>query len=119
VTSVLAAVASNQSAGQCFNIVEAQTAAMRLFYEQVISAAGASLELVRVPDETLPSDLQNTGAPGQHLLASPAKANTVLSWRDTASPQILRRAVTWHLAHPPSKPDNDFSDDDAALAAAR
>jgi hypothetical protein len=34
---------------------------MRLFYEQVISAAGACLELVRVPDEALPPDLRETG----------------------------------------------------------
>jgi nucleoside-diphosphate-sugar epimerase len=114
--AVLAALASKRAAGQCLNIVEAQTAPMRLFYEQVISAADASLELVRVPDETLPSDLQNTGALSQHLLASPARASTMLGWRDTASRQILRRAVAWHLDHPPSDPDNDFSADDAALA---
>jgi hypothetical protein len=51
---VLAALASRLDPGQCLNIAEASTALMRLFYEQVISAAGASLELVRVPDETLP-----------------------------------------------------------------
>lgn len=116
--AVLAALASGQGSGQCLNIVEAQTASMRLFYEQIISATGASLELVRVTDETLPSDLRDTGALGQHLLASPAKANTVLGWRDTASRQVLCRAVAWHLARPPGEPDDDFSDDDAALAAA-
>jgi uncharacterized protein YbjT (DUF2867 family) len=114
--AVLAALASKRAAGQCLNIVEAQSAPMRLFYEQIISAADASLELVRVPDETLPSDLQNTGALSQHLLASPARASTMLGWGDTASHQILRRAVAWHLDHPPSDPDNDFSADDAALA---
>lgn len=40
----------------------------------------------------------------------------MLGWKDTASRQILRRAVAWHLSHPPSDPDNDFSGDDAALA---
>jgi nucleoside-diphosphate-sugar epimerase len=115
--AVLAALAGEQGSGLSLNIVETQTAPMRLFYEQVVSAAGASLELVRVPDETLPSDLRDTGAVGQHLLASPARASTVLGWRGTTTQQILRGAVAWHLAHPPSEPDDDFSEDDAALAA--
>ncbi len=116
--AVLAALASDQGSGRCLNIVEAQTAPMRLFYEQVISAADGTLEQVRVPDETLPPDLRDTGALSQHLLASPARAVTMLGWRDTAGPQILRRAVGWHLAHPPGEPDDDFSADDAALAGA-
>ncbi len=116
--AVLVAQASRRSAGECFNIVGAQTSPMRLFYEQVITAADASLELVRVPDESLPPDLQRAGAPGQHLLASPAKAHALLGWRDTAEHHVLRRAVAWHLEHPPSDPDSDFSADDAALARA-
>jgi nucleoside-diphosphate-sugar epimerase len=92
---------------------------MRLLYEQVISAADASLELVRVPDEALPPDLRGTGALSQHLLASPARARELLGWQDTANRQLLNRAVAWHLGHPPSDPDNDFSSDDAALARAQ
>jgi hypothetical protein len=91
---------------------------MRLFYEQVISAAGASLELVPVPDHALPFDLQVTGTPSQHLLVSPEKAREVLGWNATARPQTLHRAVTWHLSHPPPHADNDFTADDDALAAA-
>jgi nucleoside-diphosphate-sugar epimerase len=90
----------------CLNIVEGQAAPMRLFYEQVISAAGASLELVRVPDE-LPPDLRETGTLSQHLLASPLKARDVLGWHATASPQVLRRAVGWHLSHSPGDADTD------------
>ncbi len=116
--AVLAALAGGQGSGQCFNIVEAQTAPMRLFYEQVISVTGGSLEQVRVPDQTLPRDLRDTGALSQHLLASPARAAAVLGWRDTADLEVLRRAVSWHLAHPPGEPDDDFSADDAALASA-
>ena len=117
--AVLTALSTRRAAGQCLNIVEDQTAPMRLFYEQVISAAGASLELVRVPDEALPPDLQETGTLSQHLLASPAKAREVLGWQATPSPPVLRRAVTWHLAHPPADADTGFSADDTALAAAR
>ncbi|MDX6389375.1 MAG: hypothetical protein QOJ73_438 [Streptosporangiaceae bacterium] len=117
--AVLAALGTRRSAGQCLNIVEGQAAPMRLFYEQVISAAGASLELVRAPDEALPPDLQDTGTLSQHLLVSPLKAREVLGWHAAASPQVLRRAVAWHLSHPPGDADTDFSGDDDALAAAR
>lgn len=50
-------------------------------------------------------------------MASPAKAREVLGWRAATDPQVLRRAVAWHLRHPPGDPDTDFSADDAALAA--
>lgn len=115
--AVLAALASRQSMGDYFNIVEAQTPPMRLFYEQVITAAAAGLRLVRVADDALPSDLRDTGAVGQHLLTSSAKARAVLGWQDAADYDTLRRAVGWHLEHPPSGQDGDFSADDAALDA--
>ena len=118
---MLCALGSRRAAGQCLNIVEGQTAPMRLFYEQVISAAGASLELVRVPDEVLPPDLRETGTLSQHLLVSPLKARDVLGWTATASAsaQVLERAVAWHLRHPPDDADTGFTADDEALAAAR
>jgi nucleoside-diphosphate-sugar epimerase len=115
--AVLAALESGRGAGQCLNIVEDQTAPMRLFYEQVIAAAGADLDLVRVPDEALPPDLEITGTPSQHLLVSPAKARDVLGWHATADPEVLRRAVAWHLSNPPRDADANFAADDAALAA--
>jgi nucleoside-diphosphate-sugar epimerase len=116
--AVLAALGTGWGAGQCLNIVEEQAAPMRLHYEQVIAAADASLELVRVPDEALPADLAVTGTISQHLMASPAKAREVLGWRAAADQQVLRRAVAWHLRHPPDDAGTDFSADDAALAAA-
>ena len=119
--AVLCALGTRRAAGQCLNIVEGQTAPMRLFYQQVISAAGASLELVRVPDEVLPPDLRETGTLSQHLLVSPLKARDVLGWTATASAsaQVLERAVAWHLRHPPDDADTGFTADDEALAAAR
>lgn len=117
--AVLAALGTSAGAGQCLNIAEEQAAPMRLFYEQVASAAGARLELARVPDEVLPADLRLTGTPSQHLLVSPLRAREVLGWRAAADGQVLRRAVAWHLRHPPPGADPGFADDDAALAAAR
>jgi nucleoside-diphosphate-sugar epimerase len=117
--AVLAAMETGRGTGQCLNIVEDQVSAIRLFFEQVITAAGAELELVRVPDDALPLDLQITGTVSQHLQVSPLKAREVLGWHATADPQVLRRAVAWHLGHPPRDADADFTGDDNALAAAR
>ncbi|HEX5113798.1 MAG TPA: NAD-dependent epimerase/dehydratase family protein [Pseudonocardiaceae bacterium] len=95
--AVLAALDTPAGAGECFNIVEAQTAPIRLFFEQVIAAASADLELVRVPDAALPPDLRAAGALDQHLLASPAKAQRVLHWQETDREDNVRRSVHWHL----------------------
>ncbi|MEP7026940.1 MAG: NAD-dependent epimerase/dehydratase family protein, partial [Actinomycetota bacterium] len=114
--AVLAALETPAAAGECINVVEARTAPMQLFYAQVAAAAGG-LELVRVPDGALPPDLRSTGAASQHLLASPAKAGDLLGWQDMAGPDVLRRAVAWHLSHPPTAPGTGFAADDEALQA--
>jgi nucleoside-diphosphate-sugar epimerase len=116
--AVLIALETGRGAGQCLNIVEHQTSPMRLFYEQVITAAGAGLELVPVPEEALPPDLRLTGTVSQHLMASPARAREVLGWQAAADPDVLRRAVAWHLRHPPGDAEAGFAADDAALARA-
>ncbi len=114
--AVLAVLASRRCSGECLNIVEAQTPPIRLLYQQIITAAGADLELVRVPASALPADLRATGELSQHLLASAAKARDLLGWQDRAGDQELRRSVAWHRTHPPSEPDTDWSPDDRALA---
>lgn len=113
--AALAAIENPAGAGECFNIVEPQAAPVRLFFEQIISAADADLELVRVPDHALPPDLRATGALAQHLLASPAKAQRILGWVATEREDNLRRSVRWHLDHPPEQWSTDFTADDAAL----
>jgi nucleoside-diphosphate-sugar epimerase len=118
VLAALAVLGNESGVGQVFNIVEARTAPMRLFYEQIVAAAGAELELVRVRDDLLPADLRAVGAVEQHLLASAQKARDVLGWRDSDGTTVLRRSVRWHLEHPPPEWDSDFSADDAALGAA-
>jgi nucleoside-diphosphate-sugar epimerase len=115
--AVLAALAGDR--GGCFNIVESQTAPMRLFYRQIIEATGATLDLVRVDDRALPADLGSVGASDQHMLMSAQKARDVLGWRESDPDAALRRSVQWHLAHPPDEWSRDFSADDAALRTAQ
>jgi nucleoside-diphosphate-sugar epimerase len=99
-----------------FNIVEPRTAPYRLFAEQILAAAEANdVELVRVRDDLLPSDLSLTGALDQYLLMDSSKARTVLGWAPADPAETLRASVRWHLDHPPADPSPDFSEDDAVL----
>jgi nucleoside-diphosphate-sugar epimerase len=84
----------------------------------ILEAAGSSAELVRVADEVLPEDLKTTGTMTQHVAASARRARKLLGWTTSDPAETLRATVRWHLAHPPSKPDLDFSPDDRALETA-
>lgn len=103
-------------AGQVFNLSENPCAPMRLWAQQIVTAAGADLELVDVPTAVLPPDLALTGDVTQHLLADPGKAERVLGWRHAPPEPFVARSVRWHLDHPPETPGrDDFAADDAAL----
>ncbi len=117
--AVLAALATERGRGECFNIVEEQTAPMRLFYEQVVAAAGARLDFVSVDDRVLPADLGAVGAAEQHMLISAQKARDVLGWRGSDPETSLRNSVHWHMAHAPAEWSHDFTADDAARLTAR
>jgi nucleoside-diphosphate-sugar epimerase len=106
------------AAGEVFNLCEDRTYSVRLWARMILEAAGASAELVRVPDNLLPEDLQETGTLSQHIMASARKARTVLGWKTSDPEQTLRTTVRWHLDHPPASPDSDFSADDRALDGA-
>ena len=106
------------AAGEAFNLCESRCAPLRLWIEQIITSAGAELDLVRVPDQALPEDLGITGDIAQHLLMSPAKAQAVLGWVHRNAAECVRESVGWHMRHPPSGSDADFDCDDHALALA-
>jgi nucleoside-diphosphate-sugar epimerase len=105
--------------GEAFNIVERYTAPYRLFAEQILAAAdGSDIELVRVPDDKLPSDLGLTGSLSQHLLMDGAKAREVLGWNESEPSAALSRSVRWHLDNPPAETARDWAEDESALAVA-
>jgi nucleoside-diphosphate-sugar epimerase len=116
--AVRLALESESTRGQTFNLSERQTASVRLWAEQILQVAEFDAELVRVPDDVLPPDLEQTGAMSQHLQADPSKAAALLGWIHGDPLDGLRRSVRWHLANPPTDPDPGFEADDAALAAA-
>ena len=105
-----------EAGGEVFNLCEEPCAPIRLWIEQIIAAAGADLELVRVPDAALPEDLDITGDIAQHWMASAEKARRVLGWRHGDPADRVAASVHWHLEHPPP-PRTDFAADDAALSA--
>jgi hypothetical protein len=72
-----------------------------------------------VPEELVPEDMEATKAIAQHFLVDSRKAATVLGWRPADPADTIPVSVRWHLENPPEEPDQDFSPDDRALAAAR
>jgi nucleoside-diphosphate-sugar epimerase len=100
-----------------FNICEAQSPTIRLWAQDILSAASSTAELTRVPEEHLPPDLAMTAAQ-QPLLATPAKAQRLLGWSETDPASALTESVNWHLANPPADASQDFTADDRALQRA-
>ncbi|OEV02658.1 hypothetical protein AN216_14250 [Streptomyces oceani] len=120
-TGVLAALDTRAADGRTFNLGETETWPVSTWFTQIIEAAGAEAELVRVPDTALPPDLTLTAAPAQHLLVSVARAQAVLGWAPGTPAEGVARSVRWHLDNPPDGPawtDADTAADDAALARA-
>jgi hypothetical protein len=52
----------------------------------------------------------------QHVVFDGYKAGQLLDWRPDPAAG-LARSVAWHLGHPPADASDDFTADDAALAA--
>ncbi len=111
------AIENDSVAGEIFNLGETVTYPMGLWTQMILDAAGSKAELVRVPDDKLPDDLDLTGAVQQHLLCDCSKARTVLGFDDTDPRDALKISVEWHLNNPPEEPKDDFSSDDEALAS--
>ncbi|MHB8612580.1 MAG: NAD-dependent epimerase/dehydratase family protein [Candidatus Dormibacteraceae bacterium] len=105
------------AAGHVFNMCEERTYSMRLWSRMILDAAGSTAELVRVSDELLPGDLEPTGTMTQHIACSAQKARSMLGWTTSDPAESLETTVRWHLANPPTNPDNDFGADDRALAS--
>jgi hypothetical protein len=102
-----------------FNLGEILTWPMSSWFDQIVNATGANVELVRAPDHALPPDLALTAAPAQHLLVSTARAQAALAWAPGEPADRVAQSVRWHLAHPPATrwTDEDTARDEAALAA--
>ena len=118
-TAVLAALDRPSAAsGQVFNVGDLTTGTVRDYALAIVAAAGSEASLVTVPEDLVPSDLEDTRSIAQHFLVDSRKAATVLGWRPSDPAETIGVSVRWHLAHPPAESDQDFSPDDRALAAA-
>jgi nucleoside-diphosphate-sugar epimerase len=117
-SAVLAATGSDAAPGQIFNIVESASGTVADWVRQILAAAGHDAELVPVPDQDVPEDLDLTRDHPQHMLYSNNKARTLLGWHPADPEPGTAASVRWHLAHPPATPDPDFTPDDQALQSA-
>ena len=106
------------AAGQVFNVGDLASDTVLDHARRILSAAGHEASLVTVPEKLVPEDLESTRSTAQHFLVDSRKAATVLGWQPSAPATTIPLSVRWHLAHPPSESDEDFSPDDRALAAA-
>ncbi len=103
------------AAGEVFNVTESSSVTMRGWYEQILQAADATtLELVTVPDELVPPDLQFTVESRHHLVMDAGKIDRLLGWHHRNPADTVGESVRWHLAHPPDT-DGAFELDDKAL----
>jgi nucleoside-diphosphate-sugar epimerase len=109
------ALESTSTGGIALNLCEDRTYSMAMWSRMILEAAGSSAELVRVADDVLPEDLKPTGTMPQHIAASARRARAMLGWTTSDPAETLRATVSWHLVHPPSNPDPDFTADDRAL----
>ena len=103
--------------GGVFNVCEDRTYSMRMWAQMILEAAESKAELVRVPDDRLPEDLNLTGTVRQHIAATARKARAELGWTTSDPLETLRTTVRWHLDHPPATSNADFAADDRALEA--
>ena len=94
------------------------TDTVRDYAVRILAAAGYQAELVTVPEPLVPDDMEATKSIPQHFLVDSRKAMTSLGWRPSDPAQTIPISVRWHLENPPADPDQDFSPDNRALAAA-
>lgn len=107
------------TSGEIFNVGDLATDTIRDHAARILAAAGSDAELVTVPDELVPADLENTKSVAQHFLCDCGKLARTVGWRPLDITAATGRSVKWHLNHPPEAADADFSADDRALTAAR
>jgi nucleoside-diphosphate-sugar epimerase len=112
------ALESDRSAGEIFNLSEANAWSVGWWVKRILEAGGWDPELVRVPEERLPEDMWWTKTFAQHLVIDPRKARELLGWTHADHVIGIARSVKWHLANPPNDADTDFSADDLALSPA-
>ena len=109
------ALESNEG-GEAFNLAEESCEPIGLWMRRIAAAADAEVELVKVPDDRLPEDLEIAGAIPQHWLVGASKAHERLGWLHAPAERCIAQSVRWHLDHPPAA--DDFSADDVALSEA-
>lgn len=120
---VLAAEQPEVAAGEIFNVGHRQVWTVERLAQQVGKVLNREWEVVSVPDEILaPDSLLYPKMP--HIVADTEKVRRVLGWMETINQaEGLRRAVEWHLEHPPDAAHLPYSFDykleDRVLAAYR
>jgi nucleoside-diphosphate-sugar epimerase len=101
-------------AADVFNVCEQESWRMREWAERIQQASSCTAELVQVPEERLPTDMQLAATFRGNLSFDAGKLRESLGWTETDRLEALQRSVSWHLSHPPDE-NGDFVEDEQAL----
>lgn len=104
---------------EILNVAPARTHTAAQWARSILDAGGFRAELVPVPESVLPADLFLSRGVSQHLLFTPDKIRSLLSWQDADLDARVAQSVRWRLLHPEvpnPPPPYDPAPDDQALA---
>jgi len=114
------AVIDERAAGRIYNVGEADPLPEAEWVRAIGRAAGWSGEVVVVPRDRLPEQLQWDGDSDQDFVADTTRIRAELGYAEGASrDEALRRTVAWERANPPTDVLSDMFDyaaEDEALA---
>ena len=120
--AITLAVERPSATGQIYNVGDRITLSMAGWVRAIGNVLGWDGEIVLVPDERLPSHLQNPYIFQQHFLFDTTKIRRELGYQELVDPDdALCLTVEWQSGNPPSDADRrplDYAAEDAALKEA-
>jgi nucleoside-diphosphate-sugar epimerase len=101
--AVALAAVSDRSAGQIYNVGEADTLTELEWAQAIARTMGWSGEFVTQPDDRLPPYLRAPGNTAQHWVADTSRIRNDLGFEERISrDEAIRRTVEWERANPPT-----------------
>lgn len=119
--AIALAVTDDRAAGRTYNVAEPEALSQEAWLRAVARIAGWHGEIVALPRERLPAQLQSANNYAQHMDVDSTRIRRELGYAERVAPdEGIARAVAWERAHSPERVDPrwvDFAAEDAALAA--
>jgi nucleoside-diphosphate-sugar epimerase len=121
--AIVLAVTHAQSAGQIYNVGEADALTTAEWVQHIARAAAWEGEVVTVRRDELPDELRSPMATDQDLVTDSSRIRQELGYEETVSrEEAISRTVEWERRHPPEQAGDmraEYAQEDAVLAAMR